>query len=120
MEPLPNGVELVAEPEPDVELLVLARHFGDDLPGLCKRLPGLKVVQAFSAGVDWLLPLIPPGVVLCSAVGVHDASGSAGGVAARTATRSRLPEFGDAQRRSEWNRTIAEPDQPSQPPIADL
>ena len=120
MEPLPKGVELVAEPEPDVELLVLAQHFGDDLPGLFKRLPGLKVVQAFSAGVDWLLPLIPPGVVLCSAVGVHDASVSEWVMAAMLAMQRRLPEFGDAQRRAEWNRTIAEPDQPSQHPIADL
>lgn len=120
MEPLPKDVELVAEPGPDVELLVLAQHFGDDLPALFKRLPGLKVVQAFSAGVDWLLPLIPPGVVLCSAVGVHDASVSEWVMAAMLAMRRRLPEFGDAQRRAEWNRTIAEPDEPSQHPIADL
>jgi phosphoglycerate dehydrogenase-like enzyme len=120
MEPLPEGVELIAEPAPDVELLVLAREFGDDVPALFNRLPGLKVVQAFSAGVDWLLPLIPPGVVLCSAVGVHDASVSEWVVAAMLAMRRRLLEFGDAQGRGEWNRDIAEPDQNSHHPIADL
>lgn len=120
MGPLPNGIELIAEPAPDVELLVLAHEFGDEVPALFNRLPGLKVVQAFSAGVDWLLPLIPPGVVLCSAVGVHDASVSEWLVAAMLAMRRRLPEFGDAQRRAEWNRDIAEPDQHSQHPIADL
>lgn len=120
MEPLPRGIELIAEPAPDVEILVLAHEFGDDVPALFNRLPGLRVVQAFSAGVDWLLPLIPPGVVLCSAVGVHDASVSEWVVAAMLAMRRRLPEFGDAQRRAEWNRDIAEPDQNSQHPIADL
>jgi phosphoglycerate dehydrogenase-like enzyme len=120
MEPLPVGVELVAEPAPDVEVLVLGHEFGDHLPALFKRLPGLKFVQAFSAGVDWLLPLIPPGIVLCSAVGVHDASVSEWVVATMLAMRRRLPEFGDAQRRAEWNDTIAEPDPSSQHPISDL
>jgi phosphoglycerate dehydrogenase-like enzyme len=120
MEPLPKGVELVAKPAPDVELLVLGHEFGDDVPELLKQLPGLKVVQAFSAGVDWLLPLIPPGVVLCSAVGVHDASVSEWVVAVMLAMRRRLPEFGDAQRRADWNPKIAEPDQSSNHPIEDL
>ncbi len=107
MGPMPEGVELVSEPAPDVELLVLAFEFGNDVPALFERLPGLKVVQAFSAGVDWLLPLIPPGVVLCSAVGVHDASVSEWVVAAILAMRRRLPEFGELQHRAEWNREIA-------------
>jgi phosphoglycerate dehydrogenase-like enzyme len=104
---LPEGVELVAEPSPDVELLVLAHEFGADVPALFMLLPGLKVVQSFSAGVDWLLPIIPPGVVLCSAVGVHDASVSEWVVATILAMRRRLPEFGEMQRRSEWNREVA-------------
>jgi phosphoglycerate dehydrogenase-like enzyme len=107
MGPIPEGVELVSEPAPDVELLVLAFELGNDVPALFERLPGLKVVQAFSAGVDWLLPLIPPGVVLCSAVGVHDASVSEWVVAAILAMRRRLPEFGELQHRAEWNREIA-------------
>jgi phosphoglycerate dehydrogenase-like enzyme len=115
---MPEGVELVAHPDPGVELLVLAQEFGNEVPALFKRLPGLKVVQAFSAGVDWLLPLIPPGVVLCSAVGVHDASVSEWVVAAILAMRRRLPEFGEMQRRSEWNREIADPH--ANDPIDDL
>jgi phosphoglycerate dehydrogenase-like enzyme len=118
MGPMPEGVELVSEPAPDIELLVLAHEFGDDLPALFKRLPGLEVVQAFSAGVDWLLPLIPPGVVLCSAVGVHDASVSEWVVAAILAMKRRLPEFGEMQTRSEWNREIADPK--ASDPIDDL
>ena len=120
MKPLPEDVELVAEPAPDVEMVVLGPEFAEDAPALFKQLPGLQVVQAFSAGVDNLLQLIPPGVVLCSAVGVHDASVSEWVVAAILAMGRRLPEFGDAQRRAEWNRAIAEPDQFSNHPVADL
>ncbi len=37
-------------------------------------LPGLKLVQTQSTGVDNLLGRVPPGVILCSARGVHAAS----------------------------------------------
>jgi phosphoglycerate dehydrogenase-like enzyme len=118
MGPMPEGVELVSEPAPDIELLVLAHDFGNAVPALFTRLPEVKVVQAFSAGVDWLLPLIPPGVVLCSAVGVHDASVSEWVVAAILAMRRRLPEFGEMQSRGEWNREIADPK--ASDPVGDL
>jgi phosphoglycerate dehydrogenase-like enzyme len=118
MGPMPQGVELVSEPAPDVDLLVLTFEFGNDVPALFKRLPGLKVVQAFSAGVDWLLPLIPPGVVLCSAVGVHDASVSEWVMAVILAMRRRLPEFGEMQGRGEWHRELADPR--AKDPVDDL
>jgi len=109
MEPLPKGVHLVAEPEPDVEVFVLGPDFSDDFRALFKQLPGVKLVQSFSAGVDHLLPLIPPGVVLCSAVGVHDVPVAEWVVAAILAMGRRIPEFLEAQRRAEWNHDIANP-----------
>jgi len=109
MEPLPKGVHLVAEPEPDVEVVVLGPDFSDDFRALFKQLPGVKLVQSFSAGVDHLLPLIPPGVVLCSAVGVHDVPVAEWVVAAILAMGRRIPEFLEAQRRAEWNHDIANP-----------
>ncbi|HEV2027153.1 MAG TPA: 2-hydroxyacid dehydrogenase [Candidatus Dormibacteraeota bacterium] len=120
MEPLPEDVELVSEPSPDVEMVVLGSQLSDDVPALFRQLPGLKVVQAFSAGVDGLLPLIPPGVVLCSAVGVHDTSVAEWVAAVILAMGRRLPEFGELQRRSEWVRDMARPDQFSNHPIDDL
>ncbi len=119
MEPLPKGVELVALPAPDVEMVVLGPEF-TEVPQLFGQLAGLRVVQSLNAGVDQLLPLIPPGVVLCSAVGVHDASVSEWVVAAILAMGRRLPEFGELQRRAEWIRDIAKPDQFSIPPVDDL
>jgi phosphoglycerate dehydrogenase-like enzyme len=38
------------------------------------RLPGLRVVQVRSAGVDWIVDRIPAGVTLCSARGARDAA----------------------------------------------
>jgi phosphoglycerate dehydrogenase-like enzyme len=37
-------------------------------------LPGLKVVQTRSAGVDWIVDRVPEGVTLCSARGARDAA----------------------------------------------
>ncbi len=117
---MPEGVELVAEPDPDVEMMVLGPEFAQNVPAIFTQLPGLRVVQSFSAGVDYLLPLIPPGVTLCSAAGVHDASVSEWVMAAILALRRRLPEFGELQRRAEWVRDLAEPDDFSNHPIDDL
>jgi phosphoglycerate dehydrogenase-like enzyme len=117
---MPDGVELVAEPAPDVEMMVLGPELARDVPAIFKQLPGLRVVQSFSAGVDYLLPLIPPGVMLCSAAGVHDASVSEWVVAVILAMRRRLPEFGELQRNAEWKRDLAEPNDFSNHPIDDL
>lgn len=37
-------------------------------------LPALRVVQVRSAGVDWIVDQVPPGVTLCSARGARDAA----------------------------------------------
>lgn len=37
-------------------------------------MPNLRVVQTLTAGVDLLLPHLPPGAVLCNARGMHDVS----------------------------------------------
>jgi len=109
LEPLPEGVQLVAEPEPDVTMVVLSFEIADRLPGLFDELPHLQVIQALSAGVDWLLPKVPAGVVVCRAVGVHDGPVSEWVVAAILAMQRRLPEFVEFQQRGEWNRSTAEP-----------
>jgi phosphoglycerate dehydrogenase-like enzyme len=107
--PLPDGVELVGEPGPDVEFVVLGFQMADRLPGLFDELPGLRVVQSLSAGVDWLLPKVPAGITVCRAVGVHDGPVSEWVVAAILAMQRRLPEFISFQQRAEWNRSGAQP-----------
>ena len=103
--PLPPSVQLVVEPAADVEMLVAAPEFGDRLPELFKSLPGLRVVQSFSAGVDWILSIAPRGVVVCRAVGVHDDSVAGWVMAAILTMHRRFPEIIENQRRGEWVRT---------------
>ncbi|GIW34543.1 2-hydroxyacid dehydrogenase [Meiothermus sp.] len=75
-----------------------ARRFFAELP----HLKHLKVVQTLTAGVDWILPHLPPGVVLCDAAGVHDVPVSEWIVAAILSAIKRFPEFRDAQREQRW------------------
>jgi phosphoglycerate dehydrogenase-like enzyme len=76
-----------------------ARRFFAELP----RLKQLKVVQTLTAGVDWILPHLPPGLVLCDAAGVHDIPVSEWIVAAILGAIKRFPEFRDAQREQRWD-----------------
>jgi phosphoglycerate dehydrogenase-like enzyme len=108
MEPLPDGVELVSEPAPDVEVVLLAPELWHDLPALFKQMPRLRLIQSFSAGVDSIVAVIPPGVVLCNAYGVHDFSVAEWVVGAILAMQRRLPEFLDLQHRAEWKREPAD------------
>jgi phosphoglycerate dehydrogenase-like enzyme len=108
MEPLPDGVELVSEPAPDVEVVLLAPELWHDLPALFKQMPRLRLIQSFSAGVDSIVDVIPPGVVLCNAYGVHDFSVAEWVVGAILAMQRRIPEFLDLQHRAEWKREPAD------------
>jgi phosphoglycerate dehydrogenase-like enzyme len=65
-------------------------------------LPGLAVVQVFTAGYDHVLAHLPSGVTLCNAAGVHDASTAEFAVALMLAAQRGIPEFARAQERGEW------------------
>jgi phosphoglycerate dehydrogenase-like enzyme len=67
--PPPVGVELAAELGPEVIFAVPERPLPE--PG---RLRALEVVQVLSAGVDWIVDALPPGVTLCDARGARDAA----------------------------------------------
>ena len=66
------------------------------------QLRGLKVVQMLLAGVDGLLPYLPPGVTLCDAQGVHDISTSEWVVTAILAMQKHLPFYFALQRQENW------------------
>lgn len=63
----------------------------------------LQVVQIQAAGVDTFRPLLPAGVVLCNARGVHDASTAEWVVGAIIAAQREFPEFAGAQREGRWD-----------------
>lgn len=67
------------------------------------HLRGLKVVQALWAGVDMLLPLLPPGVTLCDAQGVHDITVAEWAVTAILAMQKYLPFYFNLQQQEDWS-----------------
>jgi phosphoglycerate dehydrogenase-like enzyme len=68
------------------------------------RLKALKVVQVLTAGVDWILPYVPTGAILCDASGVHDATVSEWVVGAILAAYKGFPRYRDLQREGRWEQ----------------
>lgn len=66
-------------------------------------MPRLRVVQALTAGVDRLRPAVPPGVLLCNARGVHDASTAEWVVTVMLAAIRRIPFFAAEQAAGRWS-----------------
>ena len=65
-------------------------------------MPKLAVVQAQSAGVDSLLGLIPDGVTLCDARGVHGSSTSEWALTAILSVLREFPRFERDQQQARW------------------
>jgi phosphoglycerate dehydrogenase-like enzyme len=86
----------------DAELLV--HPSGDSrLYDLLGRMPGLRVLQTLSAGVDWLLPHVPPGVKVCDAGGARDSAVAEWVLAVILASTRTLGELRDRQREHRWD-----------------
>jgi phosphoglycerate dehydrogenase-like enzyme len=65
-------------------------------------MPKLRVVQALTAGVDWIRPSVPPTAVLCNARSAHDASTAEWVVAAMLGTLRSFPAFAREQAAGRW------------------
>ncbi|MFG3286203.1 2-hydroxyacid dehydrogenase [Streptomyces sp. NPDC048111] len=66
---------------------------------------GVRVVQTLTAGIDHVQPglgLLPPGVRLCNARGVHEASTAELTLALVLASLRGIPGFVQGQERQEW------------------
>jgi phosphoglycerate dehydrogenase-like enzyme len=70
--------------------------------GLLSDMSRLRVVQTLSAGVDWVLPALPPGVTLCDASGTRDGAVAEWVLAAILASVKNFGEARDSQRVHEW------------------
>jgi glyoxylate/hydroxypyruvate reductase A len=81
------------------EVLVCG-YFG--FSGLAARAPKLKWVQSIFAGVDKLIPAIPPGVTLTNASGVHAQKAGEYAMGAILMLNSAVPQFIEAQRKGAW------------------
>ena len=101
-----GGLELVRIPaEPQEEIAVdfwVAALAPPSQRRQWPHLKGVKAVQGLWAGVDSLRPLLPAGVSLCSARGVHDAPTAEWAVTATLAMQKYLYFYADLQRRADW------------------
>jgi len=112
---LPDGVSLDLIPRKgelphailDAEFLVPGA--GDRrVLELLAEMPGLRVIQTLSAGVDWLLPFVPSGVTVCDAGGARDIPVAEWVLAAILASTKAFGELRDAQREHRWESLEAE------------
>ena len=70
-----------------------------------RRLSGVKVVQALTAGYEHLLPLLSGDVTLCNARGLHDSSTAEHALALILAAQRELPRWTRAQDAGRWEHT---------------
>jgi phosphoglycerate dehydrogenase-like enzyme len=108
---IPSGLEMVQvdlgrKPDPDgydrVRFFVPNYEGGFDMAETLGRMTSLEVVQTQTAGVDSVAPVLPDGVTLCNARGVHDASTAELAVGLLLATLRGFPGFVRAQDESRW------------------
>jgi phosphoglycerate dehydrogenase-like enzyme len=83
------------------DILVAGEH-PDRAFDYAPHIDGLRVIQAFSAGVDSIVDRVPAGVILCDARGVHDIAVAEWVVMVILAAQRRLPEHLEAQRAGRW------------------
>jgi phosphoglycerate dehydrogenase-like enzyme len=72
---------------------------------MISQMPRLKVIQSLNAGVDDLLSILPQGITLCNAAGVHDASTAELAVALSIAARRGFANFARDQLAQRWGHT---------------
>mgnify|MGYP006276173755 CR=1 FL=1 len=69
---------------------------------LTAEMPQLKVLQLLTAGFEAALPHVRPGVTLCNAAGVHDASTAELAVGLIIASLRHIDDFARAMPQGEW------------------
>lgn len=118
---VPAGIDLdfyLADGEPfpasyaEVAFYVLPYLKGTGVLARVAEMAKLQVVQTLTAGYEEFLPLVPPGVTLCNAAGLHDTSTAELAVALALASGRRLDDFARNQSagawRSEFGRALAD------------
>ena len=99
--PLPD--QLDREVEVDIWIPPL---FGWLATPMFQHLSGVQFVQCLLAGVDWITPWLPKGIVLCDGQGVHNTPVAEWVVAAILGSLKRFPEFRDRQREQFWDGQV--------------
>jgi phosphoglycerate dehydrogenase-like enzyme len=113
VEPLPAGVEVHLVPRKGAlppefyEAEFLVPPYGSRLVlEALPRMEELRVIQANSSGVEWLLPHVPAGVTVCNAKGTRDVVVSEWVLAAILAMTKDLPHWHRQQEAGAWKPTL--------------
>ena len=69
-------------------------------------LRGVKVIQCLLAGVDWILPWLPEGIILCDGQGLHNIPVAEWILTAILGTLWRFPEYRDRQHEQFWDGQV--------------
>ena len=86
----------------EVAFYVLPYQKGPETLDRVAEMASLEVVQTLTAGVDDVRALIPQGVTLCNAAGVHDASTAELAVALALASGRHLDQYARQQTEGRW------------------
>ena len=86
----------------EVAFYVLPYMRGPAVLSRAAEMPKLQVVQTLTAGYEEFLPLVPPGVTLCNAAGLHDTSTAELAIALALASGRHLDEFARNQAAGAW------------------
>jgi len=96
----------------EVAFYVLPYMKGPAVLARAAEMPKLQVAQTLTAGYEEFLPLVPPGVTLCNAAGLHDTSTAELAIALALASGRHLDDFARNQTagawRFEWGRALAD------------
>jgi phosphoglycerate dehydrogenase-like enzyme len=88
-----------------VEVFVPPYDLSQDLSDVLPRMTSLRVLQVQTAGTEDVEPLVPAGVQLCNARGVHDASTAELAMTLILASLRGVPDFVRAQPSGAWLQT---------------
>lgn len=84
--------------------VLIASHF--PAHDLAVRAPSLRWIQSTSAGLETLVPLLPPGVILTNASGVHGPKGGEYAMTALLMLNHGVPHFVTRQREARWDQAF--------------
>lgn len=89
-------------PAEDVDVFIAPYMAPSDQIAVVREKPSVRLVQLLSAGADAALPVVPEGIPVARAQGVHDAATAELTVALVLASQRGFDEFALAQAKGEW------------------
>jgi phosphoglycerate dehydrogenase-like enzyme len=99
----PDNFPLDSSDLTQVDMYVPSYMGGANALSYAAKMPNLKILQMLNAGYDDALAYLRPGLTLCNARGVHDASTAELAVGLAIASRRGFAEFIREQATATWN-----------------